>query len=130
MPDAIPVENRPERNSPRSIMGSRSRRSHHTNRASSTAAAANSPAINAEPQPTSAPKEMADRSAAMAGKKRASPVQSKPTRACRFCERGTSRMAATAPNTPKGTLTKKISRHPLAASSSPPTVGPKARPSA
>ncbi len=44
--------------------------------------------------------------------------------------RGTSRMAATAPKIPKGTLTKKIRRHPPAARSSPPIVGPRARPSA
>ncbi len=90
MPLTIPVENWALRKSPRSSMGSRSRRSCQTNSAPRTAASTNRPTINAEPQPVSAPKVMADRSAAIAGKKIASPVQSKRTRANRFWLRGTS----------------------------------------
>ncbi len=66
----------------------------------------------------------------MAGKNTASPVQSKRTRANRSRDRGTSSTAATAPNSPNGTLTKKIRRHPPAASNNPPTVGPNASPKA
>ena len=111
-------------------MGSLSRRSCQTNSPMSTAAATNRPTINGEPHPSSAPNEMPDNRATTAGKKIASPNQSKRTRAIRFRLRGTSRTAAVAPNRPKGTLTKKMRRHPPAARSSPPTDGPSARPRA
>ena len=96
----------------------------------STKVAPNSPTINVDPQPRSAPNVMAESSAATAGKKIASPDQSKRTRAKRFRLLGTRRMAARAPKRPKGTLIKKMRRHPPAAKSNPPTVGPMASPSA
>ena len=86
--------------------------------------------ISAELQPSAAPNEIADTSATTAGKKIPSPLQSKRTRASRSRLRGTNSTAATAPNRPKGTLTKKMRRQPPAARSSPPIVGPRARPSA
>ena len=130
MPLTIPVENWALRKSPRSSMGSRSCRSCQTKRPPSSAARTKRLTISAEAHPCSAPKVMAERRAATAGKKMARPVQSKRTRASRFRLRGTSRMAATAPKMPKGTLTKKMRRHPPAASSRPPTVGPIASPRA
>ncbi len=86
--------------------------------------------IRLELQPSSAPKEIAERSATTAGKKIPSPVQSKRTRAMRLRLRGTSRIAARAPKSPKGTFTKKMRRQPPAARSSPPMVGPKPSPRA
>ena len=130
VPLAIPVENWAWRKSPRSSIGSRSRRSCQTNSAARTTAVPNSPTINADPQPRSAPNVMAESNAATAGKNMASPDQSNRTRAKRFWLLGTSRIAATAPKRPKGTLTKKMRRHPPAAKSSPPTEGPRASPSA
>ncbi len=86
--------------------------------------------ISGDRHPRSAPKEMATRRATTAGKKRPRPLTSKGTRRASSRLRGTSRMAATAPRMPMGTLTKKMRRHPPAATSKPPTVGPSARPRA
>ena len=86
--------------------------------------------MSGEVHPSVAPKEMAVSRATTVGKKRARPWTSKASFCWRFWLRGTKARAAAAPNTPSGTLTKKISRHPPAASRRPPTDGPSARPMA
>ena len=111
-------------------MRSRSRRSCQTKNQIRSAAARKSPIMRPELQPNAAPNEIAETSATTAGKKIPSPAQSKRTRFMRSRLRGTSRTAARAPNSPKGTLTKKMRRHPPAARSSPPIVGPRASPKA
>ena len=60
----------------------------------------------------------------MAGRKTPSPTQSKGRRRARLRLRGMSSQARTVPARPMGTLTKKISRQPPSAMSSPPTPGP------
>ena len=74
------------------------------------------------------PKESAEKRATTAGKNRARPAQSKGTRSWRWRLRGMKSSPATMPSRPKGTLTRKISRQPPAASKNPPTDGPRARP--
>ena len=130
MPLTIPVENRALRKSPRSSIGSRSRRSCQTNTTPSTPATTNRPTISAEPHPVSAPKEIADSSATTAGKNIPSPVQSKRTRASRFRLRGTSSTAATAPNDAEGHVDEEDEPPPPGRQQQPADVGPSASPSA
>ena len=83
-----------------------------------------------EAQPSRSPDDTAPMRTAMAGTKMARPAQSKRARSARWRLRGMNNHAATIPRRPTGTFTRKISRHPPVASSSPPAAGPRAKPSA
>ena len=73
---------------------------------------------------------MAERTATTAGKNIDKPFQSKGTLRLRCRLRGIRSRPATTPRTPKGTLIMKMRRQPPTASSSPPTDGPRASPTA
>jgi hypothetical protein len=122
-----PAEKAVERKRLRSISGAGALPSRQMKRPRRTGAAA-AQAMSGIDSPHVRPSEIIITTATSAGTRSAAPKASKRRSLARAVVFGTISQASAAPRTAIGTLTQKIERQPDAASSTPPSVGPRLRP--